>query len=68
MVHAVTFFYFGKVYGEHRWTVIQHVPFIRLKLTDVAPFMLLGSDKTTWRIGALVWPKRVCNCHYKTVA
>jgi hypothetical protein len=39
------------------WTVIQHVPFIHLRLTDVAPFMLLGSDKTTWRIGVLVWPK-----------
>jgi hypothetical protein len=25
-------------------------------------------DKTTWRIGVLVWPKTVCNHHYKTVA
>jgi hypothetical protein len=27
-----------------------------------------GDDKTTWRIGVLVWPKTVCNHDYKTLA
>jgi hypothetical protein len=26
------------------------------------------NNKTTWRIGVLVWPKTVCNHHYKTMA
>jgi hypothetical protein len=27
-----------------------------------------GFDKTTWKIGVLVWPKTVCNHHYNNVA
>jgi hypothetical protein len=38
------------------WTVIQLDLLIRLKQTDVTPFMLLGSDKTTWKIQVLVQP------------
>jgi hypothetical protein len=30
--------------------------------------LLLGSGKTTWRIGVLVWPKMVWNHHYKIMA
>jgi hypothetical protein len=32
---------------------------------EVLPVIQLKSEKTTWRIGVLVWPKTVCNHHYK---
>jgi hypothetical protein len=30
--------------------------------------LVMEKDKTKWIIGVLVWPKTVCNHHYKTLA